>query len=286
MNVRFGIMHFLLAAVFIASASALHAQNDKISSWQAEADSLMQQEQFEEALKLYDRIVSNTKEGDPRAEEATYKRAVCLYSLGNLNDALHAVNQFIEHSPTFRQAKLLRAFIYRDLDNTQGQLRDINDLLAMSPLNTDLIKWKSYLLIQKEEYDSAKAQLQYASLLQNDAEIELYLGMAYYYTDDADSALIHFDKAIDMKPDFLSALLYGASICLEQDAYELALIYLDKASLLDPDNLSVLFYKGIALTESGRSEEGCRYLSRAFYGGEDDAAGYLEQNCFRYNPDQ
>ena len=285
MNRRFNILFFLFTAILVASSLTVRAQGDKIDSWKAEADSLMQQEKFEEALKLYDRIISSARQADPRGAEARYKRVICLYSLGNLDDALKEVNSFIEQTPDFPQARLLRAYIYRELGNTQGQLRDINHLLTNNPLNADLIKWKSYLLIQKEEYDSARAQLQNAGILQNDPEIELYLGMTYYYAEDADSALIHFDKAIEMRPDFFSALLYSASICLDQEAYELALRYLDKAALLDPANLSVLFYKGIALTELGQLDEGCRYLSRAFYEGEEDAAGFLEQNCFKYNPD-
>lgn len=282
MNPRFIILSLLFT---FATSLTLYAQSDKIDSWKAEADSLMQQEKFEEALKLYDRVISNARQEDPRGAEARYKRVICLYSLGDLNEALKEIDRFVEQTPDFPQARLLRAYIYRELDNTQGQLRDINHLLALNPLNVDLIKWQSYLLIQKEEYDSARAQLQYAGLIQNDPEIELYLGMTYYYAEDADSALMHFDKAIEMKPDFFSALIYSASICLDQQAYALALRYLDKAALLDPANLSVLFYKGIALTELGQLDEGCRYLSRAFYEGEEDAAGFLEQNCFKYNPD-
>lgn len=282
MNPRFIILYLLFT---FATSLTLYAQSDKIDSWKAEADSLMQQEKFEEALKLYDRVISNARQEDPRGAEARYKRVICLYSLGDLNEALKEIDRFVEQTPDFPQARLLRAYIYRELDNTQGQLRDINHLLALNPLNVDLIKWQSYLLIQKEEYDSARAQLQYAGLIQNDPEIELYLGMTYYYAEDADSALMHFDKAIEMKPDFFSALIYSASICLDQQAYALALRYLDKAALLDPANLSVLFYKGIALTELGQLDEGCRYLSRAFYEGEEDAAGFLEQNCFKYNPD-
>lgn len=285
MSRRFPILLFFFTVVLMASSLTLHAQDDKIDSWKAEADSLMQGEMFAEALKLYDRVIGSARQGDPRGVEARYKRVICLYSLGNLNDALREIDSFVEQNPDFPQARLLRAYIYRELDNLEGQVRDINHLLAINPLNVDLIKWKSYLLIQKEEYDSARTQLQYAAVLQKDPEIELYLGMTYYYADNADSALVHFDKAIEMRPDFFSALLYSASLCLDQEAYELALRYLDKAALLDPSDLSVLFYKGIALTELGRLDEGCRFLSRAFYEGEEGAAGYLEQNCFKYNPD-
>jgi tetratricopeptide (TPR) repeat protein len=275
---------FFSVIVLLVSINA-QAQDDKIQDWSAEADTLMQHEEFEAALKLYDKILQTASKDNPLYKQAQYNRIVCLYSLDHLNSALEEVNRFIEETPEFPQAKLLRAFIYRDMDDTEGQLRDVSDLVRRNPLNIELVKWQSYLFIQEEKYDSAKMQLKFASRLRNDAEIETYLGMTYYYSDDPDSALLHFDKAIDMKPDAFPALMYASAVCLDQSAYELALNYLDKAALLDPNNLSVMFYKGIALTETGKRDEGCRFLSRAFYGGEDAAGDYLQYKCFRYDPD-
>lgn len=275
----------VLGVMALLVAFNVHAQEDKVQTWLAQADTLMQHEDFEDAIKLYDKILQTASKDSPIRKQAQYNRIVCLYSLDELKKALEEVNQFIEETPEFPQARLLRAFIYRDMDNTEGQLRDISALVRLNPLNVDLIKWQSYLLIQEEKYDSARTQLKFAAGLRNDAEIETYLGMTYYYSDDPDSAILHFDKAIDMKPDAFPALMYASAVCLDQSAYELALNYLDKASLLDPNNLSVMFYKGIALTEIGKRDEGCRYLSKAFYGGEDAAGDYLQYKCFRYDPD-
>lgn len=262
-----------------------HAQDDKIQAWSAEADTLMQHEEFEDALKLYDKILSTAPEDDPRLKEAQYNRIVCLYSLENLDTALEEVTRFIEEMPEFPQARLLRAFIYRDIENTEGQLRDVTYLVELNPLNVELIKWQAYLLIQQEKYDSARMRLKFAAGLKSDAETELYLGMTHYFTDEPDSALYYFDRTIELKPDAFPALMYASAVCLDESAYELALTYLDKAELLDPNNLSVQFYKGIALAETGKRDEGCRYLSRAFYGGEDAAGDYLEYKCFSYEPD-
>lgn len=275
---------FCSVLVLMVVCSNAIAQDDKIQSWSAEAQTLMQREQFEAALRLYDNIIEATDKDDPAHREAQYNRIVCLYSLEDLDTALEEINSFIGENPGVIQGKVLRAFIYRDMGDTQAQLQDVSDLVAMNPLNADLIKWQAYLLIQEEEYDSARAQLHMASRIKTDAETELYLGMTHYFTDDPDSALYHFDNAIDLQPDAFPALMYASAVCLDQSAYELALSYLDKAALLDPTNLSVVFYKGIALTETGQRDEGCRYLSRAFYGGEDAAGAYLEHKCFRYDP--
>ena len=278
-NILVGVIALTVACI------DTRAQDDKIQVWSTEADTLMQRQEFEGALRLYDKVLEAVPKDDPRYKQAQYNRIVCLYSLDDLNTALDEVNRFIEETPEFPQARLLRAFIYRDIGNTEGQLRDISDLVSRNPFNVDLIKWQAYLLIEQEEYDSARTQLKRAASLRSDAETELYLGMTHYFTNEPDSALYHFDRAIDIKPDAFPALMYASAVCMDESAYELALTYLDKAALLDPNNLSVMFYKGIALTETGKREEGCRYLSRAFYGGEDAAGDYLEYKFFRYDPD-
>jgi tetratricopeptide (TPR) repeat protein len=261
------------------------AQEDKIQAWSTEADTLMQREEFEGALRLYDKILDAVSKDDPRYKQAQYNRIVCLYGLGDNETALQEINRFIEETPEFPQARLLRAFIYREMGNIEDQLKDVSDLADRNPLNIELLKWQAYILIQLEKYDSAKTQLKFAATLKDDAETALYLGMVYYFSDDPDSALYHFDRALDLKPDTFPALMYASAVCLDESAYELALTYLDKAALLDPDNISIMFYKGIALTEIGRREEGCRYLSKAFYAGEDAAGDYLEHNCYQYDPD-
>jgi tetratricopeptide (TPR) repeat protein len=276
-----GVGIFCQILSFAMVVTNLSAQNDKVAKWESEADTLMAHEDYQAALKLFNRIIDGTKPSDLQSSQLLYKRAVCLYSLDHFSAALTDVNQFIHHFPAFPQAKLLRAFIYRELGNTEGQLKSLDELLKLNPLNVELIKWQASLLIQEDQYDSAREKLNYAHSLKNDAEIELYLGVTYYYTDDPDSALSHFDNALQIKPDYLSALLYAGSLCLEESAYQLALSYLNSARSIDPENLSVLFYSGIALTELDRQKEGCRLLSKAFYGGEDDAAGYLKSYCFK-----
>ena len=276
---------FLCMIILMSAFFNVHAQDDKIDAWSVEADTLMQRQEFQAALRLFDKILNAAAKDDPRHKQAQYNRIVCLYSLGHNDTALEEVNSFIEETPEFPQARLLRAFIYRDMDNVEGQMEDVSDLVSRNPLNVELIKWQAYLLIQQEKYDSAQSRLKFAETLKEDAQTELYLGMTYYYSDDPDSALYHFDRAIDLKPDAFPALMYASAVCMDQSAYELALTYLDKAALLDPTNLTVIFYKGIALTEVGKREEGCRYLSRAFYGGEDDTGDYLEYKCFSYQPE-
>src|SRR5690606_10130870 len=153
--------------------------------------------------------------------------------------------------------------------------------VALDPLNTDLVKWQGSLLLQTGQYDEARSKLKWVRNLKNDQEVEMYLGLTYYFTDEADSALIQFDKSLARDRTYIPAYLYAGSLCIQEEAYELALTYLDKALKVENNNLEVLYYKGVTLVEMDRKEEGCRYLSKAFYGGNEDASGYLKQYCFQ-----
>ena len=88
-----------------------------------------------------------------------------------------------------------------------------------------------------------------------------------------------FDEVIAEDPNHIQTYLYAASLCLDEDAYELALNYVEKGLQKEPTNNTLLFYKGIALVETDRRSEGCRCLTKAFNAGIDDAGEYLKEYC-------
>jgi tetratricopeptide (TPR) repeat protein len=116
--------------------------------------------------------------------------------------------------------------------------------------------------------------------MQDDPEVELNLGFAYYSVDKKDSAIMAINKSIELEATFLPAWLYGSSFSLEEGDYDLALKYINVALMLEPDNATAWFYKGVALIELKREDEACRFLNKAFYAGQDDAGDYLKQYCY------
>lgn len=277
-----GIKIFItLGVVLTLFHNAARAQQQDLESSVAEADTLMAHEDFEGALNLYNKILDKTTLTTPDSYNVLYKRAVCYYQMNNFQKALEDINTFIEHYPYVPQAKLLRAYIYQGLDDVEGQLKSLDELIALQPFNTELVKWQASLLLQNDQYLEAREKLKKAAQLKDDAQTQLYLGLTYYYMEDADSALLAFDKSILLDNTYTPAYLYAGSLCIEQTAYELALDYINKGLALDEQDLTLLYYKGVALVEMGKPEEGCPFLSKAFYGGNDDASGYLKEYCFK-----
>ncbi|HWA33627.1 MAG TPA: tetratricopeptide repeat protein [Cyclobacteriaceae bacterium] len=267
--------------VFLSSICIVtFSQDAKWKEWEAKADTLYKQEDFKEAIKMYTKAIELSKLKDKDAYRSVYKRAVSYYSLGQFDAALKDLDLFIPQYPNVSQAKLLRAFIYRELGDDEKQLANLEEAIGSQPPNPELLKWRGLLYLQKSEYAKSKSDLTLARLLQDDPEVETYLGLAYYNLQQKDSAYMSFNKSIELDAMYTPAYLYAGSVSLEDTNYKLALQYLNLALRLEPKNKEAIFYKGIALIELERVDEGCKCLNRAFYAGMDEAAGYLKEYCY------
>lgn len=271
---------FLGITLIICSANVVLAQNPKGKALEIEADTLMNRQDFEGALKLYTKVINGNKPKN-KPIEALYKRAICYYSLGQFQNALNDLSRFIPAFPSSSQAHLLRAFVYREMGEIENQLIDLNEAINSRPTDPGLLKWRATLYIDKGDYLLGKRDILEVIKFQPDPEAQTYLGQAYYNLDQPDSALISLNKAIELDVNYLPAYFYAGSFCLQEDEYDLALKYINLILRLDPKNPTAEFYKGIALIEKERIDEGCKCLNRAFYSGIDDAGDYLKEYCYK-----
>ncbi|MFN3839808.1 MAG: hypothetical protein ACK4RF_03795 [Cyclobacteriaceae bacterium] len=254
----------------------------KWTALETEADTLLNKQEFSAAVAKYSRVIAQQVKAKYSGPALTrYKRAVCFYYLQAFSKAIADLDIVIPANPNFYEARLLRAFIYRELGEDEKQLEDINTILAVDPWNLNLLRWRAGIWMEAGEYERAQLDLLKVKEVQTDEEIELYLGLSWYYLDNPDEALNHFNTAIELNGGYAPAYQYAGILCIEQDAYALALSYIDLALRLEPANTQLLFYKGIALVETGKTDEGCRLLNKAFYAGVDDAAGYLMEFCYK-----
>lgn len=274
-------MHKVLIIVLAAFlASPAFAQSAKLKKWEVEADTAMGAQDYAKAIKIYSKIVKTSKLKEKADYGALYKRAVCYYSINDFPHALEDLNKVVPQFPQLPQARMLRAMVHGELGNKEKKLEDLEQALMADPANPNMLKWRASIYLEDEEYVLARKDLETAKLFADDAETEMYLGVAQYNAGSVDSAFQSLDKAIQLDATYMPAYLYASSFCLEEDRYEQAIKYLDLAGMLDPKNTTVYFYKGIALVELDRTDEGCVYLRKAFYGGMDDASGYLKEYCF------
>ena len=284
-NSRLTVICFFLIvtlSLFYGQANAQRSGQSKIKQWEILGDTLMSQQRFGEAIKVFTKIIDATGLKEKSDFNALYKRAISYYYTEGKEDfALADIDKFIKEFPYVPQSHILRALIYRIKDDAPGQLEDLNIAIGFQPANAGLLKWRAELLLDSKEYAKAKKDAESAILLRDDSESETYLAFAYFNLDHPDSALMAINKAIELDYTYLPAYIYAGSFCLQEDEFELALKYLNLGLRVDPDNTTVLFYKGMALVELERTDEGCRCLNKAFYQGHDDASGYIEQYCYK-----
>lgn len=274
------ILLLICLSSFVLPAQQVH----KWTKTETEADTLLNRRQVYDALKLYTKVIRmQEKEKYTGQSGVRFKRALCYYYMADFNSAVADLNVFIGQNPDFLRAKLLRAYVYREMDKQEEQLSDLNEVLAADPYNVDLIKWRAGLLLEMNRAEEALKDLLTVQQFHNDEEVELNLGLAWYYLGDPDEALVHFNEAIFFNGGYFPAYRYAALLLLEQEEYQRALEYINLALLLVPDDVNLLFNKGIALAETGHTDAACSYLNKAFYGGIEEAAGYLEHYCYSGN---
>lgn len=271
---------FLFSLSCITSLALAQEEQTRWSKWEAEADTLMNHEQFAQATERYTKIINASKLKEKADFKVLYKRAVCYYKTDELEKALADLNQFIPEFPDNHKPRILRALVYRQRGDVENQLVDLQKAIELRGPIPELLRWRGTLLAEKGEYPSAKKDFLAVAGLMDDAEIETNLGFVYYSLGKSDSALMRLNKAIVLDVNYPNSYLYAGSFCLQDENYELALKYLNLALRIDPENHTALFYKGASLVELNKTEEGCRCLRKAFAAGQDEAAGYLKQFCF------
>ena len=273
----------VLAALLLGlSVGSVFAQAPKWKEWEAAGDSLYERQDFEGAENWFTKVLdaNKGKQRDREMASVLYKRAVCFYSTGQMEKALKDVDEFVTLVPGSPQPFVLKAFIYRDLDDEDKEFENVNKAIQMMPPNADFMKWRALLHLRKNHFADAKTDVRQAIQMQDDPESETYLGLCYYNLGKKDSAYMSFNKSIELDATYLPAYLYAGSVSLEDGSYELGLKYLNLALRLDPHNKEAMFYKGVALVELKKEDEGCRCLNKAFYWGFDEAGEYLKEYCY------
>ena len=256
------------------------AQNQKTKELEVQADTLMRRENFKEAIKLYTKVIESSGLKELSDFNALYKRAVSYYRLQEFKNSLQDIDLLISKNPQIPQGHVLKALVYRDMQDNDKQLESVERAVELTQ-DPGLIKWRASLLLEKGSIPEAKRDLLFVRQIQTDPEIETQLGFAYHSLEDIDSAMYCINKAIELEPTYLPAYYYAGSFCLQEELYELGLKYLNLGLSLEPSNLSLILYKGIALIELKKTDEGCRFLRKAFEGGEDNAKDYLVEYCYK-----
>ena len=273
---------FLLSVV----SSTLLAQrpaDNVLAAMEREAQELMQQEKFQEAVTIFDKIISST--GLVREEDylALYRRSICNYYLGKTDLALNDINAFIPHNPGRSTPFLLRSLLHRSTEQFDLAIEDLNKVLLMNTGEQDsaqVLRLRSAAFLELRQYSNAIRDVRWAMKEGEDPEGLSILAFAHFNMGDETSGLNAVNRSIELDFSYLPSYLYAASFLSQNGKNQLALTYARLATMVDENSMDAWFYLGVALVNLDDLDRGCRCLNKAFYGGNDNAAGYLSQYCF------
>src|SRR5688572_2865477 len=101
----------LLFCLFCTTSLRAQTSSAKWKVIEAEGDTLLNQQDFQGAVKSYNKVIELSKLKDTESKGVLYKRAICFYNLGEFQKAIDDLNVFIPEYPHFPNAIYLRAFV-------------------------------------------------------------------------------------------------------------------------------------------------------------------------------
>jgi tetratricopeptide (TPR) repeat protein len=274
---------FVLSVLTCLGAAAQRPADNVLSRMGQEAQELMQQEKFSEALVVYDRIVALTGLKTGEDHQILYRRSICKYYLGKFEEALMDIDSFMPFNPGSSTPYVLRSFLHRNLGNGEKVVSDLNQALSMNTGeqdSVDLMRFRSTALLSLKRYKESVEDMKIAMKERTDPEGLSVLAFSYFNLGETENAINSVNRSIELDFSYLPAYLYAASFLLDAGENQKALIYARLGTMADDTSDAAWFYAGLALVNMDDPDRGCKYLNKAFYLGNDDAGYYLSQHCY------
>lgn len=251
-----------------------------------EGDGLARRNAPEEALALYDRVLSL----DPRNVGALERKVFVLTGQGRRDDALSTQERLIALEPEDTRRRVVYADlllaagrqeaaiagleeavrlepsdprllerlgeVYRSSGDSGRALEIYEKALSLAPYDGRLWATKADALIDAERGDEAVEALDRAARVDTaflDADWNLRADR-FYISGDYERAALLYGRAIDTRPNVASWRGLGLTSQATGDFGEALRCY-ERALELEPDNVQLLNDRGYALIELGRMDE-------------------------------
>ena len=178
---------------------------------------------------------------------------------GELRRAVRVYRAGIEALPENRELRVAEvAALRRDGDVNAAQ-KAATEALRLDANNLAL--YNNVGLAYLESGDPAMARFVFQKAngsiagAENDAAVQCNLGRSFFALGDGVTARAYIERALELDPNLLPALLAYSQMLLEDRAYLEAIPLLERAVAYDPENASLLVNLGIAYKGAGRGEE-------------------------------
>lgn len=165
---------------------------------QAQGQMLASEGQYDEALEIYDRVVSYR----PDSERAVLSRAEVLYRMGRTDDAIAEYRKAVRRWPD--SALALNALGYTltyTADDYREAARLIKKALKLEPKSAAIIDSYGWVLYRLGEYEQALHELKRAYEMLPDPEVAAHIVEVLWKLDRLDEAKVVLGKAEKKNPE-------------------------------------------------------------------------------------
>ena len=191
---------------------------------------------YSDANQLYDRLCKAIN-----SYECYNEYGISLMSNMNFNLAIENFEKAISINPQFATAYSNMAMCYtmsKDFNNAE---KSHLKALEISPNNPIIRINYGVYLVKIKKYQRAKDIL-YPVITENEAMYfaELFIGVAHYFKEEYNSALIHFNRGININPEYSDLYYHRALLYYKKGDYQNSIRDLQMVEKLTPNSTKVI----------------------------------------------
>lgn len=237
------------------------------------------------------------------------------YEEANFQQAIALLDRVISEKEDNYDAWLLKGNCFQKEEKFVAAIQAYETASKSGPNSAILNANHGNALINLQQWGAAEKKLRQALKIDSELpEAHYYMGNVKYFNFNLSAAIRHYDKAIELKPEYRDALYMRAAAYAELEEYGKALGDYEKVLELDPDlevarfNAAVIrlrdnqyaeaselletidasnlpqprdlyFYRGEALYFSGQKEDACAAYERAKEMGDKEAEEIFLKYC-------
>ncbi len=185
-------------------------------------------------------------EMEPNNTDALFGLANAQRRLRRLDDATATLDRLASIAPEYPALSIERGRIFEALGNPSRAVRSYRQALEADPENLDLVLRLGAALVATGEYDEAEEYIDRVVRTRvNSPDGEHYLGRIKFGRGDAQEALRHLSRAVQLDPTVAVYHLYEAWAHLETNSFGRAMEAVERALERDPELAEAHLVKGL-----------------------------------------
>ena len=186
------------------------------------------------ALESIEKAIAQISDNNAKLSEALFIRAsLAVDEKSQIAD----LTQAVKIDPQNADALMARASYFLGKENSKEALGDFKKLLAIEKGNLDRHKAIARLMRERRMFKESAEVLSWAvEAEEENEELRILRGQAYFSAEEDDKALEDFNKALEINRQNTDALSFRARVFLFQEKYEEALTDANELMQQEPDS--------------------------------------------------